>query len=93
MTNLKLANLIMLLAIVKGLLREKIEAICKMRFVFVDFDFPISILLFLVPISMDNQEFNGSKTIVLVQDLVAICLKLQLASKSIYSTLSYEALY
>lgn len=70
MINLKPVNLILLLAIVKGLLREKIEAICKMRFMFVC-GFPLS-MLFLVPISRDNQELDESKTIVLEQDLVAV---------------------
>lgn len=44
MTNLKPVNLIMLLAmlltIVRVLLREEIEAICKIKLVFVDFNYP-----------------------------------------------------
>lgn len=63
----------MLLAIVKGFLRKEIEAICKMRFVFVC-GFQLS-MLFLVPIFMDNQELDESKTIVLEKDVVAICQK------------------
>lgn len=53
----------MLLAVAKGLLREDIEAICKMRFVFVC-GFQLS-MLFLVPTSMDNQELDESQTVFL----------------------------
>lgn len=49
------------------------EAICKMRFVFVC-GFQLS-RVFLVPIFTDSQELDESKTIVLEQDSVAICQK------------------
>jgi hypothetical protein len=53
----------MLLDILKGLLREEIEAICKNEFVFV-WRFQLY-MLFLVPISMDNQELVDLKLLFL----------------------------
>lgn len=68
MINLKPVNLILLLSIVKRLLREKIEAICKNEVHICGFRLSMP---FLVPVSRDNQELDESKTIVLEQDLVA----------------------
>lgn len=49
----------MSLAIVKGLLREETEAICKMRYVLVS-RFQLS-MLFLVPIAMDYRDLDDLK--------------------------------
>lgn len=79
----------MLLVIVKGVLREKTEAICKMMFMVVCV-FQLS-MLFLVSISMNNQELYENYCF--GARLVAICQKSYLTSKSNYSTLFlYKAL-
>lgn len=49
----------MSLAIVKGLLREETEAICKMRYALVS-RFQLS-MLFLVPIAMDYRDLDDLK--------------------------------
>lgn len=86
-TNLKPVHLIMLLAIVKGLLKEEIDAICKMRFVFVcGFQLPmLSSSLFLWIIKSWMNLLFWSKIRLLSE--IIICVK------SIYPTLLlYQAL-
>lgn len=69
----------MLLAIVRGFAeRGEIEAICKIKLVFVDF-------IIHVPISMDKQELMNLKLLFLKQDLVAIFPKIIVCVKIIYN--------
>lgn len=63
----------MLLATVKGLLREETGAICKMRLLLVS-GFQSS-MLFLVPIALDHRDSDGLKLSFFEHDLVTICQK------------------